>query len=41
LLREDLRARGVEVDQLLRWEDAPPMFAFRDPDGNGLEVVES
>jgi catechol 2,3-dioxygenase-like lactoylglutathione lyase family enzyme len=40
-LREDLRARGVEVDQLLRWEDAPPMFAFRDPDGNGLEVVES
>jgi lactoylglutathione lyase len=40
-LREDLRARGVEVDELLRWENAPPMFAFRDPDGNGLEIVES
>ena len=40
-LREDLRARGVDVGELLRWEGAPPMFAFRDPDGNGLEVVES
>lgn len=40
-LHEDLRARGVEVDELLRWEGAPPMFAFRDPDGNSLEIVES
>ncbi|HJU96348.1 MAG TPA: VOC family protein [Jiangellaceae bacterium] len=40
-LREDLRARGVDVGELLRWEGAPPMFAFRDPDGNGLEIVES
>jgi hypothetical protein len=24
----------------LRWPDAPPMFAFRDQDGNGLEIVE-
>jgi lactoylglutathione lyase len=40
-LREDLRVRGVEMDELLRWEGAPPMFAIRDPDGNGLEVVES
>jgi catechol 2,3-dioxygenase-like lactoylglutathione lyase family enzyme len=40
-LREDLRVRGVEVGDLLLWEGAPPMFAFRDPDGNGLEIVES
>ena len=40
-LREDLRGRGVDVGELLRWQDAPPMFAFRDPDGNGLEIVES
>jgi catechol 2,3-dioxygenase-like lactoylglutathione lyase family enzyme len=36
----DLRARGVDADEVLRWPGAPPMFAFRDPDGNGLEVVE-
>jgi len=35
-----LVARGVDVDELLRWEGVPPMFAFRDPDGNGLEIVE-
>ena len=23
-----------------RWQGAPPMFAFRDRDGNGLEIVE-
>jgi hypothetical protein len=40
-LREDLRRRGVEVGELLRREGVPPMFAFRDPDGNGLEIVES
>jgi lactoylglutathione lyase len=40
-LREDLRARGVAVDELLRWEGVPPMFALRDPDGNRLEIVES
>lgn len=40
-LREDLRGRGVEVGELLRWEAAPPMFAVRDPDGNGLEIVET
>jgi lactoylglutathione lyase len=28
------------VDELLRWEGVPPMFAFRDPDGNGLEITE-
>ena len=36
----DLRARGVDVDEVLRWEGVPPMFAFRDADGNGLEIVE-
>jgi lactoylglutathione lyase len=38
--RADLRARGVDADEVLRWEGAPPMFAFRDQDGNGLEIVE-
>jgi lactoylglutathione lyase len=28
------------VDELLAWEGVPPMFAFRDPDGNGLEITE-
>jgi len=35
-----LRANGVDADEILRWEGVPPMFAFRDQDGNGLEVVE-
>jgi lactoylglutathione lyase len=35
-----LRSAGAEVGELLRWEGVPPMFALRDPDGNGLEVVE-
>lgn len=37
----DLRARGVDADaEVLRWEGVPPMFTFRDPDGNTLYVVE-
>jgi len=40
-LRDELLAREVTVGELLRWEGAPPMFAVRDPDGNGLEVVQS
>ena len=36
----DLEARGVDVGELLRWPGVPPMFAIRDQDGNGLEVVE-
>lgn len=39
-LRKELVARGVGVDELLRWEGVPLMFAFRDPDGNGLEITE-
>ena len=37
-----LQARGVDVDEeILRWEGVPPMFSFRDPEGNTLYVVES
>jgi catechol 2,3-dioxygenase-like lactoylglutathione lyase family enzyme len=36
----DLVGRGVEAGELLRWPGVPPMFKVRDPDGNGLEVVE-
>jgi catechol 2,3-dioxygenase-like lactoylglutathione lyase family enzyme len=38
-LHADLLARGVDVGELLRWPGVPPMFAFRDQDGNGLEIV--
>ena len=37
----DLIARGVDTDpEVLRWPGVPAMFAFRDPDGNTLEIVE-
>lgn len=37
----DLLARGVDADpQVLRMGPAPPMFTFRDPDGNRLVIVE-
>ncbi|MET7329269.1 VOC family protein [Nonomuraea sp. NPDC005650] len=39
-LHKELVARGADVDELLQWEGVPPMFALRDPDGNGLEIVE-
>jgi hypothetical protein len=35
-----LRASGVDADDVLRWDGVPPMFAFRDLDGNGMEIVE-
>jgi catechol 2,3-dioxygenase-like lactoylglutathione lyase family enzyme len=36
-----LRAAGVDVDpELLRYPGVPPMFTFRDADGNTLVVVE-
>jgi len=38
--RQRLRDRGVDVGELLRWEGVPPMFAFHDPDGNGLEIIQ-
>jgi lactoylglutathione lyase len=34
-----LREGGVDTEELLRWPGVPPMFKFRDPDGNGLEIV--
>ena len=38
----ELKARGVDVDDevLLLGERVPPMFSFRDPDGNSYRVVE-
>lgn len=36
----EMKARGVDVGEVLRWPGVPPMFAFRDQDGNGLELVE-
>jgi lactoylglutathione lyase len=30
----------VDVDEVLRWPGVPPMFAFRDADGNGMEIIE-
>lgn len=36
----DLMARGVDVDDVLRWEGVPPMFSFRDQDKNILYVIE-
>src|ERR687896_662728 len=36
----DLQSRGVDVGELLRWPDVPAMFAVRDQDGNGLEIIE-
>jgi hypothetical protein len=35
-----LGARNVDVGDVLRWPGVPPMFAFRDQDGNGLVIVE-
>jgi catechol 2,3-dioxygenase-like lactoylglutathione lyase family enzyme len=37
-----LQARGVDVDpEVIRMgEGIPPMFTFRDPDGNGFRMVE-
>jgi catechol 2,3-dioxygenase-like lactoylglutathione lyase family enzyme len=38
--RATLLARGVDADEVLRWPGVPPMFAFRDQDGNSLEIVQ-
>ena len=36
-----LSGAGVDVDgEVMRWPGVPPMFSFRDPDGNTLYVVE-
>jgi hypothetical protein len=31
---------AVDADETVRREGAPPILAFRDQDGNGLEIVE-
>jgi catechol 2,3-dioxygenase-like lactoylglutathione lyase family enzyme len=37
-----LRARGVDADpEITRMDPAPPMFSFRDPDGNSLVIGQS
>jgi len=37
----ELQAAGVDADDVLRWPGVPAMFAFRDQDANGLEIVET
>lgn len=39
-LHAQLSTRGVDIDELLHWEGVPPMFDFRDQDGNVLYVSE-
>jgi catechol 2,3-dioxygenase-like lactoylglutathione lyase family enzyme len=39
-LHAALHGQGVDVGELLAWTGVPPMFAVRDPDGNGLSVTE-
>ena len=36
-----MRGHGVDVDpEILRYPGVPPMFSFRDPDGNTLYIVQ-
>jgi len=35
-----MQQRGIEVGDLLRWPGVPPMFEFKDQDGNTFEIVE-
>ena len=35
-----MRARGVNVGDVLRWEGVPPMYTFDDLDGNRFAIVE-
>lgn len=37
---EELRARGVSVDPIMRVPGAPPMFVMRDDDGNSIYIVQ-
>ena len=32
---------GVDTDEILTWPGVPPMFAFRDPDGNAFSITET
>src|SRR5260370_14513812 len=39
-LHAEMRAHGVDAGERLRLEVYPPMVAFREQDGNRLEIVE-
>ena len=39
-LHAHLVRHNVSADEVLRWPGVPAMFAFRDHDGNGLEIVQ-
>ncbi len=39
--RTTMRQRGIEVGDVLRWPGVPPMFEFKDLDGNRFEIVEA
>ena len=36
-----LSRQGVAVADLLRWPGVPPMFKFKDPDGNIFTLIEA
>jgi lactoylglutathione lyase len=36
----ELRSRGVDVGDGLRWAGARPMFVLHDQDGNRFEIIE-
>ena len=38
---DSLANHGVQVEEILRWPGVPPMFEFRDPDGNAFSVTET
>jgi catechol 2,3-dioxygenase-like lactoylglutathione lyase family enzyme len=38
--RQHLLDHGASADEVLRWPGVPPMFKFRDQDGNSLEIVQ-
>jgi lactoylglutathione lyase len=38
--RAHLLQHGASADEVLRWPGVPPMFTFRDQDGNGLVAVQ-
>ena len=35
-----MRALGITVSDLIRWDGVPPMYTVDDPDGNRFYVVE-
>jgi len=39
-LHGHLLAHGISADEVLHWPGVPPMFGFRDQDGNRLEIVQ-